>query len=369
MKLTDKFIREFFSYKRPHASDTEIQWIEKFIMPHLDNRAWADEFGNIHFDNRHDASHRTLFVSHTDTVHRDAGIQKVTVTKDNMVRVRYPEHTNCLGADDGAGTLVLLALIQANVPAYYIFTRAEEIGGQGAKHLVEYHAELLAQFDRAIAFDRKGTSSVISHQGWGRCCSDTFADAFSDALTDDVLMFAPDDTGVYTDTAEFVRLIPECTNVSVGYVREHTTDETLDLSHLRALIARVVQIDWEALPTERDPAVDDEADMLNMYKEWGNSGYFQNDIYDVDFTDYNSEVYDAFVNAMDGEVDALLYMMAEAINPMEPDDVYANIWDMPLPDRLISKYMRRVDYADDDAQTRRVLVDLYQDVVNENVFQ
>jgi len=34
---------------------------------------------------------------------------------------------------------------------------------------------------------------------------------------------------VYTDTAEFTDIIPECTNRSVGYAREHTQEESLDL--------------------------------------------------------------------------------------------------------------------------------------------
>lgn len=366
MKLTNKFIREFFSYKRPHASATEHEWIERYILPALGDDWWQDAAGNIHYDNRGNTKARTLFVSHTDTVHPHAGRQKVSVGKDNIVRVVDGE---CLGSDDGSGALVLLALIHAKVPAYYIFTRCEERGGVGAKHLADTYPELLAQFDRAVAFDRRGTSSVISHQGWGRCCSDKFAEGLSDALSTDTLMYAPDDGGVYTDTAEFVEIIPECTNISVGYNKEHSVNETQDLAHLRDLITHAVTMDWEALPVERDPAVKDD---LNHYP----SMHYDTTLYSSGwegslskFSDYNMTVYDACEEAIRGECDYLLYLIAEAMNPADPDEVYEQIWNMPLPEYLIQNCLRQVDYAEDDVQTERALVDLYQAVINDNVYQ
>jgi len=368
MKLTNTFIREYFSYKRPHASTTEQEWIERYIIPALGDNYWQDGAGNIHYDSRIIPAtgeiSRTLFVAHTDSVHPEAGRQKVVIDKDKIVHVDGGE---CLGADDGAGALVLLSLIEAKVPAYYIFTRCEERGGVGAKHLADTYPDLLAQFDRAIAFDRRGTSSVITHQGWGRCCSDTFADALSEALCTDELMYIPDDTGVYTDTAEFVGLIPECTNISVGYVNEHTKNETQDLAHLQALINHVITMDWEALPTERDPAKVDEDNEMFMYSH--EAVYALGGYKCEDYSDYNMSVYDACIEALDGEPDYLLYMVAEAINPADPDEVYEQIWNMPLPQYLLTNCKRQVDYAEDDEQTARALVDLYQAVVNDNIFQ
>jgi len=369
-KLTNKFIKDYFSYKRPHTSDTEREWINNHILPRISTAEphFVDSVGNIHVDLRTDLTHRTLFVGHTDTVHRESGRQVVTVGKDGVLRVADPLATNCLGADDGAGVLVLLALIEAVVPAYYIFTRGEERGGIGATYLAEHHSELLSQFDRAIAFDRKGTSSVISHQGYGRCCSDAFADALSDALTDDVLMYAPDDTGVYTDTAEFVSFIPECTNISVGYMNEHTTKEILDLKHLKALIAQVLTIDWDALPTERDHKVKDKA--VHEYGMWNdNYNYNYNYNYNVTpdsafaITDYNSEAYGACEAALHHNPDDLIYMMCCVVNPADPDELYEMLWDVPCGEVNVKNCMRALDYAEDDEQTDRALLDLYQAVV------
>jgi hypothetical protein len=355
MTISNAFIRQYFSYKRPDGSPTEQQWIDTYIIPRLRGKHWVDGGGNIHYDGRIDSTNRTLFVGHTDTVHHEAGKQTVAIGKDGMVRVADPKQTTCLGADDGAGVLVLLAMIEIGVPAYYIFTRCEERGGKGAKYLHKTHSSLLMQFDRAVAFDRRGSSSVITHQGWGRCCSDAFADALSDALTDDVLMYAPDDGGVYTDTAEFFDIIPECTNISVGYMNEHTTNETLDLNHLRALIMRVIGIDWDALPTERDPAVDEYGDdymALGMYKGLQAPT--------MTYSDLNMDAYDACEQALGGHTDLLMWRICEALDPDEPDSwYYEQLWGMPISESLIRNCMRAVDHAMDDEQTIQALLDLH----------
>jgi len=373
-KLTNKFIKDYFSYKRPHTSATEREWINAHILPRISTTEphFVDGIGNIHIDLRTDntqphfirRSHRHLTPrGWAASSHRGKGWH---------MRVADPSATNCLGADDGAGVLVLLALIEAVVPAYYIFTRGEERGGIGATYLAEKHPELLRQFDRAIAFDRKGTSSVISHQGYGRCCSDAFADALSDALTDDVLMYAPDETGVYTDTAEFVSFIPECTNISVGYINEHTTKETQDLTHLKALIAHVLTIDWDALPTERDPKVKDKYAYGGGYSNYDynyNYNYNHNHNFNVTpdsafaITDYNSEAYGACEAALHHDPDDLIYMMCCVVNPADPDELYEMVWDVPCGEVNVKNCMRALDYAEDDEQTERALLDLYQAVV------
>jgi hypothetical protein len=162
--------------------------------------------------------------------------------------------TSVLGADDGAGMWLLLEMIDAGVPSAYVFHRGEERGGAGSKFLAKTEAKWLQTFDRAVAFDRRGQWSVITEQGWGVCCSDAFGEALAEALSSDTLMFSIDDGGIYTDTSEYTHLIPECTNVSIGYEGEHTSSETVDFPYLIALRDQVIALDWEALPTVRDPA-------------------------------------------------------------------------------------------------------------------
>ena len=69
------------------------------------------------------------------------------------------------------------------------------------------------------------------------------------------LSYTKDDGGVYTDSAEFIDIIPECTNLSVGYYKEHTHTESQDIEHLERLANACIRVDWENLPTVRNPKI------------------------------------------------------------------------------------------------------------------
>ena len=380
MKLTNEridFMRGFFSYMRPEGGAGQ-QWFEDRYIDTIPY-TWKDAAGNTHLDLRESKTNRTLFVAHTDTVHRNDGRQKPVVNAHMMTCDLTDTVATCLGADDGAGVLVLLHLIQNRVPAYYIFTRGEERGGIGAHHLAKTYPHLLAEFDRAIAFDRKGTSSVISHQGWGRCCSDTFADALSEQLSSDWLMYAPDDSGVYTDTAEFVDIIPECTNISAGYMHEHTTKESLNMQHLVDLMEQVVLIDWDALPTERDPSYKEPLpkhysnqaayDVGTWYRPEPKTGSkpVTNAHYDWwdDVDAYNDLVFETVCDAEDGRPDELLWLTSEEIMPDDPEVIYKRIQFM-LPSRYLLKETRKdIDLAYSNECVHKALNKFYITLLDE----
>jgi hypothetical protein len=69
------------------------------------------------------------------------------------------------------------------------------------------------------------------------------------------MSYKKDDGGVYTDSAEFVDLISECTNISVGYYKEHSTNEHQDIKHLIKLADACLKVDWESLPTKRNKKI------------------------------------------------------------------------------------------------------------------
>jgi len=258
------------SMKRPHYGDgaTEFTLLIWDLLPdHLREIATIDDCANLHVDNRHGTS-KTLFVAHVDTVHHKDGKNKIRKTKTH-----WYAKGDVLGADDGAGVALLMHMLHNDVPGYYIFTQGEERGGIGATYLAKHKQDLLAQFDRAIAFDRRGLDSVITHQGWGRCCSDEFGSALCYELgkANDNMMHLNDDTGVYTDTAEFTEIIPECTNISVGYDHEHSQREELNLVYYQQLSSAVLLVDWESLPVKRDPTQPDPDDRFGMYSWRGYS--------------------------------------------------------------------------------------------------
>jgi hypothetical protein len=255
---TNERLYEMLRYKRPHESKSEAQWIERFIMPYdplnIDDMALVITVP--HADGRHP---KTLFSCHTDTVHRKAGKQRIKY--DVAKQCFYKTDGEPLGADDAAGAWLMLEMIDAGVPGCYFFHRAEECGGLGSSHIATKYGDILYKFNRAIAFDRRGSTDVITHQGWSRCCSDAFAQALADALnTNEANMYLPDDSGVFTDTANYTDIIPECTNLSCGYDHEHSGNETLHLPSLLNLRAACLTIDWDSLPTDRNP-------MVQEYKE------------------------------------------------------------------------------------------------------
>lgn len=200
----------------------------------------------------------TLFSSHTDTVHKKAATELYELeVVQGLLQVKGKKG-GVLGADCGTGVWIMLNMIAAQVPGLYIFHRAEELGRIGSEAIAK-DPELcarLAGIKHCVAFDRKATTSVITHQlGGTRCCSDAFAEALIAQLSTDDLQFKPDDGGSYTDSASYMDFIPECTNLSVGYYDQHTQHECQDVGFACWLVQRLIQVNWASLPAERDPAV------------------------------------------------------------------------------------------------------------------
>lgn len=253
------------SYARPAYSEAEAEFRERFLL-NLPN-AVVDEHKNIVIVVGEGS--KTLFSCHTDTVHAKGGRQDVLF--DPSLGVAWKEDKQPLGADDGAGCWIMREMILAGVPGTYIFHACEERGGVGSAGRARTHAEWLSQFSRAVAFDRRGTGDVITHQAGGRCCSLDFAVALSARLSLCGLDYSPCERGVFTDTANYTDIIPECTNLSVGYEDEHRPSETLDVNHLNALLNACMVINWEDLVTSRDPKVMDPDDYERYYGRY--SGY------------------------------------------------------------------------------------------------
>lgn len=198
----------------------------------------------------------TMFLAHLDTVGPKEPT-KVERLYDPNSGFMFSDAKTILGADDRAGIVLLLWLIEHEVPGRYVFPVGEEVGMVGSS-MMRSDREVYAGIKRAIQFDRRGYGSIITHQMGGRTCSDVFARALAGQLNPHMYQtgkdkYAPDATGSYTDSANFADVIPECTNVSVGYFNEHTHMEEIDLFYLEDLAAALLKVDWDSLPTERGP--------------------------------------------------------------------------------------------------------------------
>ena len=188
----------------------------------------------------------TMFTCHLDTA--TSKFEKVNHIFDkNFIKT---DGSTILGADDKAGMTIMLYMISKEVPGLYYFFLGEEVGCIGSG----YAATLdFSKYKRCISFDRRGYGSVITHQLRGRCCSQLFANKLSEELTNLGLSYSPDSTGIVTDSAMFVEQISECTNLSVGYFKEHTRSESQDIVYLKKLCQACVEINWDKLPVDREP--------------------------------------------------------------------------------------------------------------------
>ena len=214
------------------------------------------------------------FTAHHDTVHKTEGMQKIVVTND-IVSVADSKTSNCLGADCTTGIYIMLHMIEAGIEGTYVVHAAEEVGCKGSAALVDDMPDWMMYTKAVISFDRYGDKSVITHQMGMRTASDEFARSFSDALK--MPQLKPDDGGSYTDSNEYSMLIPECTNISVGYYGQHGVNETQDLEYLDQLIAALETADWSKLVFKRDPSVVE-------------SLYYNKGSYAIDNTKENSDV-------------------------------------------------------------------------------
>lgn len=230
-------------FRRPAGSASEMQFITKFIMP---LGAKMDKHGNWIVQIGDKPS--VLWSSHTDSVHTKDGYQNVDFD-GKFITLSVNSKSNCLGADCAAGVWIMAEMIKAKVPGLYIFHFAEEIGCVGSSAIVEKEPEALAGIKAAVAFDRRGTSEVITHQKV-RTASDAFAKSLAAQLPS---RFKPSDKGFLTDTKQYRHLVPECTNLSVGYYNEHQPHEALDVGHLIELRNFMVKIDSSKFVIERDP--------------------------------------------------------------------------------------------------------------------
>ena len=244
-----------------------------------------DEFGNLFIKI---GESDTMFTSHLDTA-TSANTPVTHVFEDNLIKT---DGKSILGADDKAGVTIMMNMIQKEIPGLYYFFLGEEVGCVGSKKVAEKHkSEKLSYINKVVSFDRRGTDSVISFQASQRCCSDTFAQALAQELNkvDTSFKYEKDPTGVYTDSAQFVSIYPECTNISVGYYSEHTFSERQDIEHLTKLAEAVTKVDWKSLPVERDPS---KVEYDSYGYGWGSYGRSSNrySTYD-DWDDYYGSSY------------------------------------------------------------------------------
>ena len=280
-------------YARPEGSVAQDMFNGHFLFPVFGP---ADKHGN--YIKTIGDKPRLAFMAHHDTVHTTSCIQQVNVT-DGFIW----SNSNCLGADCTTGVWLILEMIKAGIEGTYVVHAGEEIGCLGSRALVADDPEWLYHTDAAISFDRKGYKSVITYQMGVRTASDAFAESFADAVGMD---FEADDGGSYTDSNEYANVIPECTNISVGYFAQHTDKERQDATFALTLRDALITADWSKIVAVRDP-----------------------EVYDTLYTPKSSTFVSRFDRPVDGqdEWNEWLWKQNDAQN--DADTYYSNYDDVP----------------------------------------
>lgn len=243
---------DMLTYSRPAGSDSEREFLERYVLT-LPNVEYdhCKPYGNWHVQI---GESRILWSCHTDTVAHQSRRQMIKYRRNSGIISLHKREkvSNCLGADDTAGCYILRQMILRGIPGHYVFHACEERGCKGSEALASQYPDWIREsFDYAIALDRGGKSSIITHQTPGRTASDHFALALGDALP--TLKYRADDTGIYTDTVSYADLISECSNLSVGYEHCHSWRETLDANHVMRLLEALCALDQSKLTCERTP--------------------------------------------------------------------------------------------------------------------
>ena len=275
-KLVDMIV-----YKRPEGSETQQQFCKRFLEPVFGK---PDRHGN--YIKLIGQKPNVCFTAHHDTVHKTGGMQKVSIRNDIMT-LHETSNSECLGADCTSGIYLILEMIKAKVPGVYVVHAAEEIGCVGSSALVKYQPQWLGDIDAVISFDRKGQESIITHQMGMRTCSDAFAISLDKILG---LNMRPDNTGSYTDSNEYAGLISECTNLSVGYLLQHTAKESQDLFFLDQLRDALISAEWDKLVFSRNPH---DVEYLSYHSPYKSSGW---DYVEGDYNTKTDTLYDMVVD-------------------------------------------------------------------------
>lgn len=209
------------------------QNIRQFVLEQLIgyvDHVTVDESGNILAQKTYRSGNgpTILLNAHLDTVESFPAGR--IIEKDGTI---WSSSNGILGADDRAGVAVVLEMakrLQAssfNGKVKFIFTVEEEIGLVGARSLNYY---FLWDVDAAIVVDRRGTGDIVVSCGsYIPFCHESYGKYFEMVAKEQGLNGWKTTAGGSSDTRIWAENGIQSVNLSVGYMNEHTDDETLDV--------------------------------------------------------------------------------------------------------------------------------------------
>ena len=205
---------------------------EEKLEKYLPSGYKKDTIGNYYYEI---GNSETLFTTHLDTYCTKYEKVNHVIDEKDTYKIKTDE-TTILGGDNKLGCSILIGMINRGIPGVYYFFLGEEpilSGGlYGSREALKANPEYFKKFKRCIAFDRRQYGSIVVRQMGRMCCSMDFAKKIAEDF--DIRGIKWDEMGgygYYTDTAIFMDVIEECTNISVGGFDEHYKTEWVDLNY------------------------------------------------------------------------------------------------------------------------------------------
>ncbi|MER2191198.1 MAG: M28 family peptidase [Solibacillus sp.] len=204
--------------------------VAKQLAPLVDKIA-VDRFGNLFAEKtyRTGTGPTILLNAHLDTAFEIVHGRRIL--KDGEI---WSSSEGILGADDRAGVAVLLELAR-RLPSTnfsgkvkFIFTVEEEVGLVGASQVDDY---FLWDVEAAIVVDRRGTGDIVTSCGnYLPFCQKAYGQFFEYVARKYQMDGWKCTAGGSSDTRIWASHGIESVNLSVGYQREHTDQESVDVA-------------------------------------------------------------------------------------------------------------------------------------------
>ena len=168
-----------------------------------------------------------MLIAHMDTVHKE--IPKDIVYKDNFVT--SPQG---IGGDDRCGVYSVLEIVK-NLKCHVLLTEDEECGCKGAIQFAssDHAKNLEGKINYCIELDRRGKNDAVFYE----CANDEFVKFIESTK------HFKENWGTLSDIC-YVAPALDCSavNLSIGYEKEHSKSEYIDLKAMKKNIEEAKKI-------------------------------------------------------------------------------------------------------------------------------
>lgn len=215
-------------------------------------------------------------IAHLDTVHRQLPYQ---IYHDKTENIMWSPQG--LGADDRAGVVAILKLLDAGYRPHVIFTLNEETTANGALDLSKIKMPF-SELQMMIELDRCGQQDSVFYS-----CNNL---AFEEYINKYGFKTAE---GTFSD----IKLIAPkwgvaAVNLSVGYEHEHTLGETLSIDWLNATIIKVGNIFDDILVNNRHQIYKYIPKKSNIYCDFCGEALSEDEAINIKFSSENNNYFE-----------------------------------------------------------------------------